>query len=343
MGRSDAPSPEEVRVEPAINGSRAPGSWLTRLRSGDFQTRDALFGWALIAPVLIWLGFVVVVPMVSAISTSFTSLRVPSSPYEVVGFEQYRLLFGDQGFRGSIWRSAVWVIANGVLQTLAALAVALLLNRPFRGQGFVRSWIVLPWVVPVAVIAILWRWMLDASAGVVNWILLGSGLRTEPVVFLGEPSNAFPSLIGMNSWRFFPFLTLILLAALQTIPEQEYEAARVDGASKWLQFRTITFPHLLPALVVLGLVGTLWAANVFDLIWMVTGGGPVDASTTAPVFIYDRAFAAFNLASAAAASTLYLLLLVAFAVGFSFVARRELRQVEERLEKTVRAAPGGRV
>ena len=139
---------------------------------------------------------------------------------------------------------------------LLGLIVALLLNRPFRGQGFVRSWIVLPWVVPVAVIAILWRWMLDASAGVVNWILMGTGLRDAPIVFLGDPSNAFPSLVGMNSWRFFPFLTLIILAALQTVPEQEYEAARVDGATRWLQFRTITFPHILPVLAVLGLVSS---------------------------------------------------------------------------------------
>lgn len=321
------------RQEPGQSGLR----WLARLRSADFQTRDALFGVALITPVLIWLSLVVLVPMISAITTSFTSLRIPGAPYEVVGFEQYQALLGDARFRGSIGRSIVWVIGNGVLQTAAALVVALLLNRPFRGQGFVRSWIVLPWVVPVAVIAILWRWMLDASAGVVNWILLGLGLRESPVIFLGDPSNAFPSLIAMNSWRFFPFLTLIILAMLQTVPDHEYEAARVDGASRWMQFRTVTFPHILPALAVLGLVGTLWAANVFDLLWLVTRGGPVDSTTTTPVFIYEQAFTAFNLAAAAAASTLYLLLLVAFAIGFSFVARRELRQVEERLEKAVGA------
>ncbi|MGH3665871.1 MAG: carbohydrate ABC transporter permease [Egibacteraceae bacterium] len=328
-------TPTRASAPEAPPAPRPSDGLLTRLRSGDFQTRDALFGIVLITPVLIWLGLVVIAPMISAITTSFTSLRVPGAPYEIVGLEQYRGLFGDARFRSSLLRSVVWIVGNGVLQTATALAVALLLNRPFRGQGFVRSWIVLPWVVPVAVIAILWRWMLDASAGVVNGILLGLGLRDAPVVFLGDPSNAFPSLIGMNSWRFFPFLTLIILAALQTVPEHEYEAARIDGASRWLQFRSITFPHILPVLTVLGLVGTLWAANVFDLVWMVTRGGPVDSTTTAPVFIYDLAFAAFNLAPAAAASMLYLLLLVAFAVGFSFLVRRELRQVEETLEETV--------
>ena len=184
-------------------------------------------------------------------------------------------------------------------------------------------------MVPVAVAAILWKWMLDASAGAVNGILMGSGLVEEPIVFPGQVSTALPSLIGINSWRLFPFLTIILLGALQVVPESEYEAARVDGASRWMQFKYITFPHLVPTLTVLGLVGTLWAANVFDLIWMITQGGPIDSTTTAPVFIYDEAFASFNMSAAAAASVIFLLFLVAFVVVFSLTAGKSLRQAEE--------------
>lgn len=311
-----------------------------RLVGRDFQTRDAFLGVFLILPALVWLGIIVLVPLVSAISTSFTSLRIPGGSSEAVGFDNYVALWSDSEFRSTLLRSAIWVVTNGVLQTVVALGVALMLNRPFWGQNFVRSWIVLPWVVPLAVIAILWKWMLDATAGVVNGLLLGVGVVDEPIVFLGQTATAFPSLIGINSWRLFPFLTIIILGALQMVPKAEYEAAQVDGASRLMQFRSITFPHLVPTLTVLGLVGTLWAANMFDLIWMVTRGGPIDSTTTAPVFIYDRAFASFNMSSAAAASVVFLVLLVAFAVIFSISARRSLRRVDETFIRARRAKGG---
>jgi multiple sugar transport system permease protein len=303
----------------------------------DFESRDARFGILLIAPAVAWVFVVVVIPLVAAFSTSLTNQRTPGRPADFVGFSNYADLIADAGFRSALARSAIWVISNGLLQTAVALAVALLLNRPFIGQSFVRSWILLPWVVPSAVIAILWKWMMDASVGVINFSLTTYGLTDGPILFLSSPDNAFRSMVAINSWRLFPFIAIILLAALQSVPEDQYEAASIDGATRFMQFKSITFPHIAPTLTVLGLVGTLWAANVFDLIWMITRGGPVNTTRTAPVFIYDRAFAGFNNASASAASIVLLLFLAAFAATFVFLGRRQLGQLDTALEEVVEA------
>lgn len=290
----------------------------------DYESIDRRLGLLLVTPVMLLIAVVLLLPLFDAISTSFTNIRVPGGEYETVGFEQYTKLLADPSFRSSLVRTLVWVLANGVLQLVLALIAATALNNKFRGIHVVRAWIILPWVVPVAVIAILWRWMLDATSGGINWALQGIGLIDGPIIFLGDPNNAFPTLIAMNSWRFFPFLTVLLLAAMQTIPRSQFEAASMDGASAFRQFRTITFAHLRPILAILGLVGTLWAANIFDLIWMTTRGGPSDRTETMPLFIYETAFSSFNFSLAAAASAMFLIFLMVIAIPLGMNARAEL-------------------
>jgi len=272
---------------------------------------------------------VVILPILSGIQISFTSQRVVGSEYETVGLKNYFDLFGDKNFIASLGRSAVWVLANGLFQTIVALLIALLINQPFKGQNFVRTWIILPWAVPAAVTAILWRWMFDATSGIINTSMMRLSLIEKPLLFLANPEIAGISLTFVNSWRYVPFLTIIFLAALASVPEEEYEAARVDGAGFWLQFKSITFPNILPTLTVLGLVGTLWASNVFDIIWMMTRGGPGVATTTVPVLMYDTAFYGYNISRASAGAIIFLLLLVVFALVFIFLNRRQFIVVSE--------------
>jgi multiple sugar transport system permease protein len=304
----------------------------------DYESIDRRLGLLLVSPVVLLIAVILLLPLFDAISTSFTNLRVPGGAYETVGFEQYTNLLGDPAFRSSLLRTLVWVLANGVLQLVLALIAATALNNKFRGMHMVRAWIILPWVVPVAVIAILWRWMLDATSGGINWALEGVGLIDSPIIFLGDPNNAFPTLIAMNSWRFFPFLTVLLLAAMQTIPRSQFEAASMDGASAFRQFRTITFSHLRPILAILGLVGTLWAANIFDLIWMTTKGGPSGRTETMPLFIYETAFSSFNFSLAAAASGMFLIFLMVIAIPLGMNARAELARGP--VDGMIRAARG---
>ena len=295
----------------------------------DFRSRDARLGLYLVLPAVMLVILVVILPILSGIQISFTSQRVVGSEYETVGLKNYFDLFGDKNFIASLGRSAVWVLANGLFQTIVALLIALLINQPFKGQNFVRTWIILPWAVPAAVTAILWRWMFDATSGIINTSMMRLSLIEKPILFLANPEIAGISLTFVNSWRYVPFLTIIFLAALASVPEEEYEAARVDGAGFWLQFKSITFPNILPTLTVLGLVGTLWASNVFDIIWMMTRGGPGVATTTVPVLMYDTAFYGYNISRASAGAIIFLLLLVVFALVFIFLNRRQFIVVSE--------------
>ena len=295
----------------------------------DFRSRDARLGLYLVLPAVMLVILVVILPILSGIQISFTSQRVVGSEYETVGLKNYFDLFGDKNFIASLGRSAVWVLANGLFQTIVALLIALLINQPFKGQNFVRTWIILPWAVPAAVTAILWRWMFDATSGIINTSMMRLSLIEKPLLFLANPEIAGISLTFVNSWRYVPFLTIIFLASLASVPEEEYEAARVDGAGFWLQFKSITFPNILPTLTVLGLVGTLWASNVFDIIWMMTRGGPGVATTTVPVLMYDTAFYGYNISRASAGAIIFLLLLVVFALVFIFLNRRQFIVVSE--------------
>ena len=295
----------------------------------DFKGRDSQLGLFLVLPPVLLVILVVILPILSGIHISFTSQRVVGSEYEMIGLKNYFDLFGDKIFLASLGRSALWVLANGFFQTLAALLIALLINQPFNGQNFVRTWIILPWAVPAAVTAILWRWMFDATSGIINTSMLDLGLIGKPALFLANPDIAGISLTFVNSWRYVPFLTIIFLASLASVPEEEYEAAKVDGAGAWLQFKSITIPNLLPTLTVLGLVGTLWASNVFDIIWMMTRGGPGVSTTTMPVLMYDTAFYGYNISKASAGAIIFLFILIIFALVFIILNRKQFIMANE--------------
>jgi multiple sugar transport system permease protein len=201
-----------------------------------------------------------------------------------------------------------------VVQTVLAFATALALNQAFRGRRFARTWIILSWIIPTIVIAILWRWMLNASYGIANFFVTTLGISETPIDFLGSPKWALPTVIMINAWRWFPFLALLILAGLQSIPGELYEAAKVDGANATQRFFNITMPQLQPVLYVVGLIGTLWAFNIFDVIWLLTQGGPSGATQTLPVMIYDRAFNGFAMGEASAISVLLCAFLLIFSV-----------------------------
>jgi multiple sugar transport system permease protein len=208
------------------------------------------------------------------------------------------------------------VVGNALVQTVLAFATALILKQRFIGHRIARIWIILSWVVPTVVVVIIWRWLLSASGGIVNYTLVHSGLTSQPVGFFSTGRTAFVSVMLINSWRWFPFNAVILLAALQRIPQELYEAAAVDGASVVQKFWHITMPGLRPVLFVMGLIGTLLSFNVFDVIWLLTGGGPSRATTTLPVLIYETAFKKYRLSQAAAMSVMTGVILLMFAALF---------------------------
>jgi len=278
---------------------------------------DSLLGILLVAPLLLWLTGTILYPLLSAIQTSFQDVGIIGTGGKFVGLDNYRFILTSPDFWSALGRSGLWVLGNAVAQTLAAFIAALILMQHFKGQGIARIWIILSWIVPTVVVVIIWRWLLGTSGGIANYLLVSLGIIPSPIGFFSTARSAFISVIMINSWRWFPLMAVILLAAMQGIPGELYEAAAVDGASSWRRFTNITLPALQPVLFVLGLVGTLWSINVFDIIWLATGGGPSSATKTLPVYIYDMAFKGYRLSRASAASVIMGILLLLFVYLFN--------------------------
>lgn len=288
------------------------------------QTRALAF--VLVAPALLFLAATLGWPLVQAVQLSLQDVRVIGAPGAFVGLDNYSRVLSNPSFWNAAWLSVVWVVANAILQTVLALAVALVLNEKFPGVRVARTWVILTWIVPTVVVVVIWRWLFSTSGGMINPLLIQAGIAERPVGFFATPWTAMATLVFINSWRWFPFIALMMLAGLTRIPDDLYEAARIDGANAWQRFKRITWPLLAPTLGVLAVIGTLLSFNVFDIIWLLTSGGPAGGSRTLPVLIYETAFKGYRLSEAATVSVLATLLLMAFAV----VATRALDRGDDR-------------
>lgn len=282
-----------------------------------------LLAFSFVAPALLVLVLILGWPLVSAVVLSLQDVRSIGTQGQWVGLSNYQTVLTDDGMWRSIGLSLAWVVANGLVQTGLALVAALVLNEQFPGVRIARNWIILTWIVPTVVVVIIWRWLFSTSGGMINPLLVSSGIVERPIGFFNTPWTAFATLVFINSWRWFPFITLMLLAGMTRIPSDLYEAARIDGANAWKRFSRITWPLLKPTLTVLAVVGTLLSFNVFDIIWLLTSGGPAGGTRTLPILIYETAFKGYRLSEAATLSVLATLLLVGFALMTSRSMTRE--------------------
>jgi len=201
-----------------------------------------------------------------------------------VGLENYLYLLQDPDFRQALWNTLRFTAISVSLETVLGLAIALIIHSNFKGRGLVRTAILIPWAIPTVVSAKMWQWMLHDVYGIVNILGVKLGILAHKVAFLARPELLLPSIIAVDVWKTTPFMALLLLAGLQLIPEELYEAASIDGATRWQQFWTITLPLLTPALVVALIFRTLDALRVFDVIFVMSGVNPATRSLA----IYNR-------------------------------------------------------
>lgn len=278
------------------------------------MARNPILAFAFVAPALLFLAAILAWPLFSAFLLSLQNVRGVGTSGEWVGLENYRFILTNGAFWDSAGLSLVWVVANAALQTLLALAAALILHQKFPGVRIARTWIILTWIVPTVVVVMIWRWLFSTSGGMINPILVQTGVIDRAVGFFSTPETAFATLVFINSWRWFPFIALMMLAGLTRIPSELYEAARIDGAGPLRRFTRITWPLLAPTLTVLLIIGTLLSFNVFDIVWLMTQGGPAGGTRTLPVLIYETAFRSYRMSEAATIAVLSTLLLMTFAV-----------------------------
>jgi multiple sugar transport system permease protein len=254
-------------------------------RRGILSRREARLGYALVAPVVICLLLLVVYPFIFAVWISFTD-RMIGRPGRFVGLANYAYLFGQPSFRASVRNTVVLVVAVQALKLVLGLGIALLLNQPLRGRNFWRALVLLPWAMPAFVAYLTWKLLYAPQGGAFNMILIGGGLVSTHVDFLSSRAWAMPSVIVATFWRGFPFWVISFLAAMQNVPVELYEAAAIDGAGPWQRFRHITLPGIRHVILVVVLLSTIWTTNGFENVWLMTQGGPSDATMTFPVLAY---------------------------------------------------------
>ncbi len=273
-----------------------------------------LVGLAFVMPAFVVLAAVVVFPMTSTVWLSFMK-TVGRDGTVFVGLGNYTRLVQDPDFWWSFRNSMFFTLGSVAGHIVLGLGVALLLNHRIPFRPLFRIISLVPWMFAAVVVAMTWRWLLDAQLGVINYMLSNLGLR-GPFLWFENSALALPAIIVTNIWRGFPFASVTLLAALQAIPPEQYEAASVDGASPFMQFRYVTLPHLEFALVIVATLDTIWNFKHFDLIQVMTNGGPAGATEVLTTLAYKVSFENFEFGYAAAIGVAMSIILLATTVVY---------------------------
>jgi ABC-type sugar transport system permease subunit len=282
-------------------------------------------GYWFIAPAMVIVVAISIYPILYQLWLSFTDwylLRHPDPVFH--GLRGYQRLFADEMFWSSLRRTVVWTVGTVALEYLVGMVLALLLNRKTRINAVLSALILLPWVLPSVVVAYTWRWLLDGEFGTLHYLLQTVGLAGERSV-LSNPGSAMFAVIVVSAWKGTPFMVIALLAALKSIPQELYEAAAVDGASLWQRFRHITLPLTRRVSVVISLVLGILAFYSFDIVWIMTRGGPSNRTTLIGVYLFRNFFERQELSYAATIGVVMLIVLF----GTSIVYLRLLNRGEE--------------
>ncbi|HEY9506071.1 MAG TPA: sugar ABC transporter permease [Gemmatimonadales bacterium] len=287
--------------------------------------KHALVGWLLLAPSLCLLGGLVVFPVLYNVWLSLFDKHAFMPVQAFVGLRHYRYFASDPEFWSSFYYGCVYAGATMVLQLGVGVPAALLLNESFRGRNVLRGFVLFPYMIPTIVAVILWKWLLNDSYGLVNYLLVRSGAVRTPVAWLG-PDYIMTALIVTSVWQFFPFVVVTYLARLQTIAPELYEAATVDGASAWRRFLHVTLPQTASVLFVIVLLRSIWMFTKFDTVWLLAGEGGVSRYIrTLPVYAYSRSFTYLQAGMGASlAVIMFAMLLVATAIYFRLFRTEEV-------------------
>jgi len=292
--------------------SAAPGA---RPGRGARLLEVVLEPYLYLAPALILIALVMFVPLVVGLSYAFQSIQI-LNPFKTgwVGLAHFEALLEDRTFYRALGNTLWWTGASVVLQFLLGLGLAMLLNRPFRGKKLVQAVVFLPWAVPTFLSGLTFAWLFNPVIGPLPHWLAALGILAEPYNILGDPAIAMWGPIVANVWFGVPFFAITLLAALQAIPGELYEAAAIDGATPWQGFLRITLPFLAPIIAITVLLRTIWISNFADLIIVMTGGGPANATQILPSYIFTTAYKKLDFGYASAIATALLLLLLLYAL-----------------------------
>ena len=276
----------------------------------SLRQREQRQAWVLLAPMLLVMLLLTAWPLLRTIWLSFTDAALIGSGDTPgwIGLENYAYALSDPDFRASIGRTLYFTLVSVTVEGIIGVLVALLLNQKFAGRNILRVLVILPWALPTIVNAMMWRLNFNPDYGSINALLTQLGIIDGYRSWLGSPDAALNAVMFADIWKNYPLVTLLVLAALQSIPEDLFEAARLDGASAWRRFRAITFPAIVAPLGVALVLRTIDAFKIFDIIYVMTRGGPVDSTKTLSFFVYQESFSYLRAGSGAAYAMLMTLM-----------------------------------
>ena len=278
-----------------------------KLKSYTAQTYIA---YALIAPAAIYIILIVAWPLLETIRLSFTNSSLAGEDY--VGLENYQKMFSSKKFNGIVTRTFVWMFFSVSLKLIIGLIGAVLLNANLKGRSIFRVLVMPPWVVPIAIGMLGWLWLYNGYFGIIAGVGMRTGILDGPFGFLAYKQSAFISTIVADVWVGTPMVTVFFLAAMQGVPRDLYEAAYCDGASRWDRFFKITLPQITPVIITMSLLSAIWTFNSFEIIWILTEGGPRGSTTTLIIDTYKQALGNYKFGRGAARAVVVMILLMLF-------------------------------
>ncbi len=305
---------------PSLSTPSPKTSALTRSR--------VVWAWVFVAPTLLILAMIAGWPLLRTILFSFTDATLLNlTEYDYVGLENFLYLLKDPSWRAAVSNTLFFAAISVTLETILGLGVALLLHAHFKGRAWVRTAVLVPWAIPTIVSAKMWRWMFNDIYGVINAILMKVGLISSPLAWIADPSLSMFAVILVDVWKTTPFMALLLLAGLQMLPQECFEAARVDGIHPLRVFIRVTLPLLKPAIVVAVIFRTLDALRIFDLIYILTSGS--EDAMSMSVFARQQLFDFQSIGIGSAAATLLFFLITAFSIIFLTLGRTKADRRED--------------
>jgi multiple sugar transport system permease protein len=278
-----------------------------------------------VMPAIAFLVGFVAYPVLDAVRLSVLTIDFATDQAKFVGLANFAQMLRDTKAPVVAVNTLVWTVGSLIGQFALGLGAALCINRNLPGVQLIRTILLLPYVVPVIAIALFWRWLLDGSYGLVSYLLQAAAILPPNQSPLAIPDAAMASVILANIWRGFPFVMISYWAALQGIPEEQYEAASVDGANAWQEFRYVTMPNLLEISKVMFILRLIWTVTFFDIIWLITRGGPGGATEHWPIWIYQESMGFFRFGYGAALALTLAMALIVFSAVYFTLFRQDTR------------------
>lgn len=274
------------------------------------------------AAVILVVGFICL-PMIVGIKTSFYHYKLNEIQQYFCGLQNYKDIIHNPIFSKSLINSVLWVVGSLIFQVILGIALAVCLNKYFKGRGIYQAFVLAPWAVSGFLIGLIWKWLLNGQYGLVNDILMKMHIIKSPIVFLSQQGLALKSAIIANVWYGIPFFAIMTLAALQSIPSEMYEAAEIDGATKIQEFFYITIPYIKPTLLVTILLRVIWIFNFADIIYIMTNGGPANSSQILATFIILKAYTGLDFGQAAALGVIFMIILLVYVAFYLWFTKFE--------------------